>query len=455
MEHLHLPLEQLPNPLPVDRLTAPFRALIDVPGSKSITNRAYVLAALANGISRLNRPLRSDDCDGLLSALETLGARVHWEGDDVLITGVNGRFPRGGEINLGDGGTPTRFMIAAACLSNSRVVVDGSARMRERPVAEGVEMLRQLGAVIDYIEHEGRLPVRITPTPLFTGGELMIGHTASSQFMSAVLLIAPSIERGVRLHFVEPPTSAQYIRLTMNMMSPAWGLLVEQDSALTTTWPSTRVPHGRRPAVVYDIEPDASSAAYWSAAAAIVPGSSIEMRLTLDTVQPDIAIPRMLVRYGCVMEETCRRDGQARSSTSILRGPAEVGGFRTLNAEQFPDGAMALAVVATQAKSPSLITGLGTLRVKETDRIAALATELRKVGASVKTTESSIAIDPSTMHDRPVVIETYNDHRMAMAFAVLGLARGNVSIRDPHVVAKSYPGFWSDLASLYAPSVRG
>jgi len=454
MHDLRLPLDQLPDPLPIAPLPGPFRARIDVPGSKSITNRAYVCAALAEGTSHIRRPLRSADCDHLLTALETLGASVRWVGDDVLITGVSGRFPRGGEVYLGDGGTPTRFMIAASCLAEKPVVVDGSARMRERPVAEGVDLLRQLGASIEYIEEDGRLPVRIAPSVGFRGGELMISRTASGQFVSAVMLIAPSLAGGVRMHFVELPTSAQYVRLTLGMMDPGWGMLVEHGAAEATVWPSIRLPEATRPAMDYAIEPDASSSAYWSATAAIIGNSCYETSLTLDTMQPDIAIPRALVRRGCILEETCCTTGVPRAATSLLRSPASLPGFDALDASQFPDGAMVLAVVAARATSPSHITGLGTLRVKETDRIAALATELRRVGCTIVATDESITIDPSTAHDDDVVIETYDDHRMAMAFAVLGLERGGISIADPAVVAKSYPTFWRDLATLHEAASR-
>ncbi len=157
-----LPLDELPDPLPIEPLRKPFDVTISPPGTKSITSRANDLAALADGESRIIRPLRADDTDRLLDALCTLGAEARLDGEDVLIKGVNGRFPRGGEVNLRDGGAPTRFMIAAACLAAEPVTVDGSPRMRERPVAEGVELLRQLGAEIEYVEAEGRRPVRVT-----------------------------------------------------------------------------------------------------------------------------------------------------------------------------------------------------------------------------------------------------------------------------------------------------
>ena len=213
-----LPLDELPDPLPIEPLTKPFDVTITPPGSKSITCRAYVLAALSDGESIISNPLRAEDTDKLLDALCTLGAEARWDGEDVFIKGVAGKFPKGGEVNLGDGGTPARFMIACACLAAEPVVVDGSNRMRERPVAEGVDMLRQLGATIEYVEEEGRLPVRVVPSELFKGGELKVGRTLSSQFSSALMLIASWLNEGIILRFTEEPTSFSYLMMTFEIL---------------------------------------------------------------------------------------------------------------------------------------------------------------------------------------------------------------------------------------------
>ncbi|MEM7227504.1 MAG: 3-phosphoshikimate 1-carboxyvinyltransferase [Planctomycetota bacterium] len=440
------PLHELPDPLPIERLDGPFDVSVPIPGSKSITNRAYMLAATADGVTAIDHPLRSDDCDALLDALATLGAGVQWNqaGNAVRITGVNGRFPHGGTVNLGDGGTPSRFMIAAACLGTEPVVVDGSARMRERPVAEGVEMLRALGATIDYIESDGRLPVRITPGAPLQGDHLTIGRTASSQFVSAVMLIAPWIDGGVRMSFDDHPTSEAYIHLTAWMLEK-WGV---RSAIRDTIRPGQMTPHITiRPCQVrhtgYRIEPDASSAAYWFTAAALVPGAQSHAELGLmASRQPDCQVPMALRLLGADLEMPGPND-------AVLTGPTTLYGRMDLDAEAYPDGAMSLAMACARATGPSCIHGLHTLRVKETDRIAALAHELMALGIAVEATDDALTIDPSDAHDRPVVIDTYNDHRMAMAFAMLGLARGNIAIRDPGVVAKSYPSFWNHLSQVY------
>jgi 3-phosphoshikimate 1-carboxyvinyltransferase len=468
-----LALDELPDPLPIEPLAQPFDVTITPPGSKSITNRAYVLAALADGESRIIRPLRSEDTDGLLDALCTLGAKAQWDGDDVRITGVNGRFPRGGSVNLGDGGTPTRFMIAAACLAAEPVVVDGSPRMRERPIAEGVDMLRQLGATIEYMEEEGRLPVRVVPSKNFKGGELTVGKTASSQFISAVMLIAPWLERGVDLKIDAAPTSEAYLDLTRAILSQ-WNLLSDEDllqDDIDELWkPGNRISispyddvfHDCPSASTHQIEPDASSAVYWLGAAALVCGSRATIQyFDRCSPQPDQSIIGMIQSSGANVQTrgpvTCDDSWEqeiVKRSRTVVNG---IGIWRAqdFHGEDCPDGSMLLAVMAAVADGTSTITGLHTLRIKETDRIAALANELRKVGCTVETTDDSIAVTPPAEPgaNSGVVIETYNDHRMAMSFAILGLVRPGISIANPKCVAKSYPTFWRDFARLYANPV--
>ncbi len=430
MIDLRQALDRLPDPLPIPAPPRPFDAAITVPGSKSLTCRAYVVAALAEGTSRIIGPLRAADTDGLLAALGTLGAEARWVGADVRIRGVGGRFPRGGEINLGDGGAPTRFMIAAACLAADPVRVDGSPRMRERPVAEGIEMLRRLGARIEYAEEEGRLPVRVIPGSL-AGGTIEVPTTLSSQFISALLLVAPFLPRGIELRSCAPMTSESYVVLTADTLR-RFGIAVEK----------LRVGPQRVTGCELAIEPDASSAAFWMIAAAILAPSRLRLPgVHVPSAQPDARVADLLRNAGAQLDATA--EGLEVRGAGPLRWPAEI------EASGMPDAAVALAAASTLADKPVRIRGLRTLRVKESDRIAALAAELGKLGCGVEADGESIAIDPSSRNDRPAVIETNNDHRMAMAFAVLGLARPGLSIRGPACVAKSYPGFWSDLARLY------
>ena len=423
MIDLRTGLDQLPDPLPIEPLSRPFDLAITPPGSKSLTCRAYVLAALARGTSRIIRPLRADDTDRLLAALCTLGADACWDDEDVSITGTNGRFPRGGEVNLGDGGAPSRFMIAAACLAAEPVVVDASPRMRDRPIAEGVDLLRRLGADIRYIDRADRLPVRITPREL-SGGDLEVGATQSSQFISAVMLIAPWLGEPLTLRLGERVTSPGYVQLTRHVLRHFEGTGAAGPLAATN----------------YAVEPDASAATYWLAAAAMVEDSSVRIDgLAASSAQADVRFARMLAEAGA-----CATGGDPVG----VRHAGPLHGV-TCDMASMPDASMTLVAAISTATSPSTITGLGTLRVKETDRLAALACELTRMGCLVQTTADSIIVDPRARHDRPVTVETYHDHRMAMALAILGLSRPGISIENPACVSKSYPTFWRDFARLY------
>ncbi len=454
-----LPLDQLPDPLPIEPLSKPFDVTITPPGSKSITCRAYVLAALASGESKLIRPLRADDTDLLLKALCTLGADARWEGEDVYIKGVGGRFPRGGSVNLGDGGTPTRFMIACACLAAEPVTVDGSKRMRERPIAEGVAMLRQLGAKIEYLEAEGRLPVRVTWSEL-KGGRITLKRTITSQFVSAALLIGAFLPGGVAIEYADVPASESYVVLTLKVIDD-WNALTtgkitgHRGRCSVKPWSVT--------ARDYTIEPDASSAAYWLVAAAMRAGNRVIVpNISRYSNQPDVSLVGAIEDLGTITYLG------PENVDLVLEG---TGGYASKDRDRdvfdfslMPDAAVAFACSAAVQSYKIRLIGLRTLRVKETDRIAALANELRKVGCTVETGEDWIEITPPAANrdlpgrppnaraTDPIVIETYNDHRMAMAFAVLGLAAPNgqrLAIRNPACVAKSYPTFWKDFAKLY------
>ncbi|MED5507651.1 MAG: 3-phosphoshikimate 1-carboxyvinyltransferase [Planctomycetota bacterium] len=414
-------------------LEGPFDLRLAPPGSKSLTNRALVLAALATGRSRLRGPLRSADTDGLRDALAALGAVVTERDGTWSVEGVGGRFPRGGTLDLRDGGTPTRFMLAAGALADAPVTVDGSPRMRERPVEEGIELLRRLGVSLAGTGRPEALPVRIEPWSPATGGRLEVGRTASSQFISALLLVAPWTREGITVVFREPPTSRTYVELTLQ-------LLQRLGVACHRTGPDhLTVEPGAPAAFDLAIEPDASSAIYWWAAAAMVPGARMRIAIPRDSRQPDLEALALLARLGAIVD----RDDDSITVT----GPDRLEGTR-LDAEACPDAAVMLAVACARAEGPSRIDGLHTLRVKETDRIHALAAELARTGCTVREHPDALEIDPATIVPGPIRVRTWNDHRIAMAFGILGLVREGVVIEDPGCVGKSYPGFWSDRARL-------
>lgn len=437
--------EALVDPLPVEPLARPFEASIRVPGSKSLTNRLLVLAALARGSSRLDGPLFADDTLRLAAALETLGCPIRMGEASIELDGGAGRLPRGGAIDLGDGGTPTRFMLALAPLAGGPVAIDGSARMRERPVEEGIALLRLLGARIETTPRAfaGRigegLPATVQPSAPLRGATLEIGRTASSQFLSALLLVGPTCAGPLELRYRDAPTSASYLDLTVDALR-RFGVAVGEKRDPEGRILAHRIEPQPIAAARVAVEPDASSAAYPALAAALLPGSRVTLLgLERGSRQPDIRFIETLGAMGAEVR-------QLAEGLSV-EGRGQLAAI-DVDASLFPDAAMALAVACARAAGPSRIRGLATLRVKETDRLAALAAELNRVGATAAIEGDALRIEPIVGGGEAAVVHTYRDHRMAMSFAVLGLVQPGIAIADPRCVIKSYPRFWADLAIL-------
>lgn len=446
------PLAALPDPLPMRRLERPFNIEVRPPGSKSLTNRALLLAALADGVSEVRGALL-DAQDGrvMVEALRALGVDVAVHdaaAGGVRITGRAGRLRGGCALSLGNAGTATRFLTAAACLADAPVVIDGDDRMRRRPIGELVALLRTLGVRIDELGAAGCPPLRVHPARP-AGGRLTVPTTASSQFVSAVMMLAPWTRDGVEMVFEGEVTSASYVRMTAGLMerlgAGAWRAARGPDAGRMS------LPAGPLAAFRYDVEPDASAATYFWAAAAMFPGAACRVPgVGGASLQGDAGFPSILARLG--------------AGATIADSGATVRGARTLRGGRFdmasmPDAAPTLAAVACFAEGATTLDGLRTLRVKETDRLAALQAELRRVGVGVEIRaaggDESLVItpppgglDPGPTAPR-VGFDTYDDHRMAMALALVGLRRPNVWIRDPACVRKTYPGFWGDLAKLY------
>ena len=427
---------------------SPFVRAVRAPGSKSVTNRALVLAALARGTTVLRNALRSDDTDALARAIVALGVQVTESDDGFTVHGCGGRLPAGGavHVNLGDGGTPTRFAVALAALAPRITVIDGSARMRERPVADGVDLLRAIGARIRWVGTEGRLPVEVDGrggAPM--GGQLHVGQVASSQFVSAVMLAACAMQDALSIEFRGEPTSASYLDLTADELR-AWRVPVDEIRSSDATLRAVRI----RPAVpdaggAREIEPDASSALYWAAAAVLVPGSAVTLTgLPERSSQPDMLAIRHLASMGAGLEAA---PGGMR--VQAAGGDADAAArLRPIVADcaACPDGALMLIAAAAVADGTSRVVGLGTLKAKESDRIAAMAEGLRAVGARATFGVDWIEIDPIPRgHRVDAVIDPHGDHRIAMSFAILGLRTGGIRVANPGCVAKSYPGFWDEL----------
>lgn len=453
VEVLGRPLGKLPDPLELAPAPAGVTTTVELPGSKSLTNRALLLAALADGESVVRRALLdADDARVMIEALRTLGAGVE-QGEDgsLRIRGCAGRFRGGCSINLKNAGTATRFLAAAACLADGPVVIDGNARMRERPIGELVGMLRRLGARVEELGAPGRVPLRVHPCRP-EGGVLRVPTTLSSQFVSALMMAAPWFARGLSVEFDGPVTSPGYIEMTSGLMRETCGVTVKGSVEKGRI---VVAPGGVR-GFAYTVEPDASGATYLAAAAALIPGARVVLPgLTERTLQSDAGFLGVLERCGGLV---------ARDAAGSIA--AHGGAARAIEADLglMPDTAMTLAAVACFAPGTTTIRGLRTLRVKETDRIAAIAAELGKLGVLVEVfsyTDASGAVDEGVRITPPaggidlspgggrVEFETYDDHRMAMSLALIGLRRPGVWIRDPGCVAKTYPGFWADLSRLY------
>ncbi len=421
----------------VPRLQRRGCATVAVPGSKSITARATVLAALAAGRSILHGALESDDTRALAKGLSAMGAGVAWKGGKLVITGADGRLNGGADVNAGAGGTPARFLAAAAICAGGTTRIDGDARMRTRPMEQLSQAIASLGASVTAEGREGHLPLSIDGSAAH-GGEVEFGAVDSSQFISALMLVGPFLEGGLLLSCHTPITSRPYVELTAGILE-AFGAEAQFEDAAGQL--KITVPQARLTARELSIEPDASSAIYFAAIAALHEGLSITIPgLATTSRQPDMAAITLLGDLGARIEDT--PDGMSVTGTGSLRSGGEI------DAGDFPDAALCLAAVMACADGPTTICGLQTLPRKESDRIEAIGRGLAQAGCGISSGDSFITIAPAQELMRAVV-DPQDDHRVAMAMAVLGTACGTISITDSTCVTKSYPGFWSDLKALY------
>jgi 3-phosphoshikimate 1-carboxyvinyltransferase len=428
----------LPPELPIHP-RGPFDATVPVPGSKSLTNRALLLAALARGESRLIGPLVSDDTDVMRAGLGALGTRIEATTDVWRVTGTDGAFSLpSAPLYVQNSGTTARFLTAACALAPGPVVIDGNARMRERPIVHLVDALATLGAHVEVLGEKGCPPVRIAGGGL-PGGIGRIDGRHSSQYTSAVLLSAPYAKRDVELSFFEDElVSLPYVEVTLQAMrrfgaEVEWVAGLEGGRAIRVT--AGRHYEGRE----YVVEPDASSAAYAFCAAAIAGGSVRVEGIPEDSLQSDFKLLDLLERMGCRV---------LRHGTTVeLRGPdGPLHSLGEVDMNDQPDAALAYAVVALFADGPTLIKNIWNLRIKETDRLEALQTELRKLGARATAGKDSLSIQPGPLHGAR--IETYDDHRMAMSFSLAGLRVPGVVILDPGCVSKTWPNYFETFRRL-------
>jgi 3-phosphoshikimate 1-carboxyvinyltransferase len=428
-------MSQLPAYVDIRPLKHPIDAVINVPGSKSITNRALVLAALAEGESALENALFSEDSHWCSQALQQLGIPLTAEAEAArfLVQGKGGVFPAAhADLFVGNSGTTARFLVAAAALGNGAYRFDGVPRMRQRPISPLLAALRQLGAQFSFEGAADAFPLTVHAAGL-QGGTVALEATNSSQYVSALLQAAPYAHSDVTICLTGDVVSEPYIEMTLRVMAQ-FGVFADKSD-----YRNYHVRAGQRyQAQRYVIEPDASNATYFFAAAALIGGRVRVPHLSANSLQGDARFVDVLEQMGCQVE---------RAATYLeVRSTGQLRGVDVdLNA--MSDTAQTLAAIAPFASTPTHIRNIGHIRHKETDRIAALATELRKLGAQVEERADSLTIYPSAL--QPAEIETYDDHRMAMAFAVTGLALDGVRIKNPACTAKTFPDYFVRFEALY------
>ncbi len=413
----------------------PVRGSIRPPGSKSITNRALVCAALAAGTSTLSGALDSEDTRVMIDSLHRLGISVERQDDGsrLIVSGCGGKIPASeAELFVGNSGTTIRFLTAMTTLGRGTYRLDGVPRMQERPIADLLAALNQLGADVQSEAGTGCPPVVVHANGL-PGGRATIRGDISSQFLSGLLMAAPLAQSNVELVVEGELVSKPYVAMTIGVMRE-FG--VDAHYSGLSRFVIAGQQHYR--CCECAIEPDASAASYFWGLAAITGGEVSVEGLAHGAMQGDIAFVQCLEKMGCYIAYESRGITVA-SPTAPLRGI-------DVDMNAISDTAQTLAVVALFAAGPTTIRGVAHIRHKETDRIADLARELRKLGAGVEELPDGLRITPSPLHGAE--IDTYNDHRMAMSFALAGMKIPGVTIRNPSCTAKTYPRFFEDLQAL-------
>ncbi len=409
---------------------------IRLPGSKSISNRALLLAALCAQPTELTGLLDADDTRVMIEALRALGVAIDVQARRTRVQGCGGRFAqRRAELFMGNAGTAMRPLTAALAFSGGSYRLDGVARMRERPIGDLVEALNALGAHIRYEAHHGYPPLLIEPSDAPRTDRVAVRGNVSSQFVSALLMCAPTVAppQGLRIQIEGDLISEPYVRMTLALMA-CFGVIVQrQDSQFIVPQAAYRSP-GR-----LAVEGDASSASYFLALGALAGGPVRVNGVGADSVQGDVAFARLLQDMGAQVQ-TGPDWIEARAGTLVAV---------TADCTAIPDAAMTAAVVALFARGTTRLNGIGSWRVKETDRIAAVSAELAKLGATVASGADWISIQgPCAL--REAWIDTYDDHRMAMCFSLAAAGGVPVHIRDPDCVAKTFPQYFDELARLCA-----
>ncbi len=406
--------------------------VVTIPGSKSYTHRALILSSLADGESVLVHGLRCEDTERTAEGLLKFGVEILWERDDVRVLGTGGKFKTSEErIEVQNSGTSMRFLTALAALKKGTTLLDGNERMRKRPMGGLLNGLRELG-VRAYSQEGNDFPPLVVDSEGLKGGTARVKGEESSQFLSGLLMVAPYAQRDINIQVVGPLASKPYVNITLDVMS-AFGVKIrnQEDGSFSVKAGQRYLPRE------YRIEGDASNASYFFSAAAVCKGKVEVRNLNPASIQGDIRFLDILRRMGC-------RVTRGRDSVEVEGG--ELRGIE-IDMNEMPDLVPTLAVTAAFARGKTVIKNIRHLRLKESDRIHALAVELAKMGIRIDERESGLVIEGGKPHGAE--IETYDDHRMAMGFAIAGLAVPGIRIKQERCVEKSYPGFWETLQKLY------
>jgi 3-phosphoshikimate 1-carboxyvinyltransferase len=414
-------------------ISHPLHATVHVPGSKSLTNRALLISALANGTTQLTNALFSDDSCYFAKALQTLGFDLQLDeaNGEMSVTGLGGNIPaKKVELFIGNAGTAARFLTAFLTLANGEYILDGDPRMRERPIGDLIDALTQLGA--ELVATNRCLPVGISASGL-PGGTTKIAGNISSQFLSALLMVAPYAKSLVEIEVITELNSKPYVDMTLGIMKD-FGVQVERpDDERFIIHPASYLPLPS-----YQIESDASAASYFFAAPAICGGTIRVENISRKSKQGDIAFLDLLQRMGCMVNEGDHFI-EVTATTTLMGVDADM--------QDIPDTAQTLATIAPFASSPTRIRGIASARLKETDRVHATCAELSRLGVRVEEHEDGLTIHPVEKM-RPATIQTYNDHRMAMAFSLVGLRVPGIEIENPSCVSKTFPHYFEVLDML-------
>lgn len=406
-------------------------ASVDIPASKSYANRALIVSSLAHGRTVLKNIILCDDTSYMIDGLRCLGVNISQDSDRLMVKGTGGNFKvKQQELFLGNAGTAVRFLTSFAVLSGDRVVIKGDDRMNQRPLQDLLDGLNQLGGIIYSINNNGCTPIIIEKGSL-EGGTVSLNCSKSSQYLSSILMCGPYAKKDVCIKVKGNPVSMPYIDVTIKVMND-FGVCVDNRDYKDFFIRSGQKYSGRD----YTVEGDASSASYFFAAAAVTGGRIRVSNIDYNTLQGDIHFLDLLEKMGC--------------NIRVEKGYIEVIGGRLhgidVDMSNMPDVVQTLSIVSLFAEGETKITNVHNLRIKETDRLSALSAELKKVGAKAVEFKDGLIISADRL--RPAEIDTYNDHRMAMSFSILGLRLKGIKIKGPECVAKSFPEFFNKLNHL-------